>query len=70
MHSLKDAQKLAQEWAKAIRAMDAPWHIIAAEVSWGFAEVEKGGNPTIVLEQVRERVELRKKESANVSSSA
>jgi hypothetical protein len=59
-NDLKDAQKLAKEWAK-LANYDAPWHIIAEEMSWGFREVESGSrHPDIVLKDVIERIEKRK----------
>jgi len=58
-NNMKDAQKLAKEWA-ALASYDAPWHMIAEEMAWGFKEVEAGRHPDSVLKDIKERIEKRK----------
>ena len=58
--NLKDAKKLAREWASKLTSIDAPWSIIAEEIAWGLQEVERGGHPNIVLKSVIERIHARK----------
>ena len=63
MHNFKDAQKIAKEWARELNALSetTPWPVLSEEVAWGFAEVEKGGNPTQVMNQMKERISERLK---------
>jgi hypothetical protein len=58
----KDAMKLAKEWAHEMQAIGGPQFIIAEEFAWGFREVENGRHPKIVLKDVVERINARKKQ--------
>ena len=68
MYNFKDAQKLAKEWARDIQEINAPYHVIAEEVAWGFQEVENGGNPTLVMKELKARIQNRKQEIADAQT--
>jgi hypothetical protein len=59
---LTDAIKLANEWADDLARMDAPAAVISDALMWGFSEVEGGRHPKAVLSDVKDRINVHKKD--------
>lgn len=51
--------RMAKEWADELSKFKGYEYLVAKEAEWGFAEVEKGRNPDIVLKEVLKRIEDR-----------